>query len=436
MRPTQFQTDFPNPDEVILAIDYGTSNSLVAAAGPNKVTAPLSIDPSAPDATVFRSVLFFPSSDQCFYGHQAIAEYTAQQGEGRLVRSVKKYLPSESFLGSWIDNRLVRLEDLIGFFLLEMRKRASSALGFEVTRLLLGRPAKFSEDPVKDALAVHRLQKAAEIAGFREVSFLPEPLAAAFDLRRRLTTTQKVLVVDLGGGTSDFTVIRIGPHVFKNDDVLAMGGISVAGDAIDGQFVRAFVSPFLGAKVKYRVPMGNNILEMPRSLLDHICSPADISQLQKSDYLNFFRSVREWSLIERDRAALDRLFAIVEDQRGFQLFEEVDRVKRDLSANEVSRFLFDYPEAEIQFELARPDFETQIWPPTEKILAAMDETIKESQLKPGEIDLVYCTGGTSKLRSIQGGLRKRFDPSKIVGGNFFHSVIEGLVARAQEISRE
>lgn len=430
--------DFANPQNVTLAIDYGTSNSLAAAADSQFATAPLALDAQAADPSVFRSILYFPNGDTCFYGQTAIDEYTDRQAEGRLIRSIKKYLPSESFVGSWIDNRMVRLEDLIGYFLLEMRKRACQTLGFDVTRALIGRPAKFSDDVVKDKLAQHRLTRAAEIAGFKQIDFFPEPLAAAFELRTRLKETKTVLVVDLGGGTSDFTVIRIGPQTFKDSDVLSIGGISVAGDAVDGDFVRTSVAPYLGSKVKYRVPMGNNVLEMPKSLLDHICSPADIAQLQKSDYLNFFRSVRQWSLRDSDRLALDRLFAIVEDQQGFKLFETVDRVKRELSNDNQNPtlFKFDYPEAEFEFSIVRPDFDAQIWMSAEKILTAMDDTVRASGIAAKDIDIVYCTGGTAKLQAIQSGLTRRFPKEKIVGGNFFHSVIEGLSARAKDLASQ
>ncbi len=424
---------FARAEDVVLAIDYGTSNSLLAATDAHITTPPLALDHDAPDPSVFRSVLYFPHGDLCFYGQRAIVEYSDRQAEGRLVRSVKKYLPSESFVGSWIDNRMVRLEDLIGYFLLEMRKRACEILNLDVTRALIGRPAKFSDDPIKDKLAERRLRRAAEIAGFKEVNFLPEPLAAAFELRKSMTSTKTVLVVDLGGGTSDFTVIRIGPETFSDSDVLSIGGISVAGDVVDGDFMRASIAPHLGSKVKYRVPMGSNILEMPKSLLDHICSPADIAQLQRSDYLHFFRSVRNWSLNERDRVCLDRLFAIVEDQQGFALFEAIDQTKRHLSSVDTAPFSFQYPGAEISIDVVRPDFDAQIWNSAEKILAVMDETVKASGLKAAEIDIVYCTGGTSKLRAIQGGLVRRFGQEKIVGSNFFHSVIEGLAARAAEI---
>ncbi len=418
--------------DLTFAIDYGTSNSLLVATNGRHVTPPLALDPLAPDPSVLRSILYFPHGDQCFYGQSAIEQYSENLGEGRLIRSVKKYLPSESYVGSWIDNRMVRLEDLISFFLLEMKKRAESQLGVSgVERVVLGRPAKFSSDPAKDRLAESRLLKAAEMAGFKHIDFVPEPLAAALDLRTRLTEMKTVLVVDLGGGTSDFTVIQIGPRAYETTDVLAIGGVSVAGDAVDGEFMKFHVAPFLGSKVKYRVPMGNNVLEMPKSLLDHICSPADLAQLRRSDHMEFFRSVQKWSVRDDDKEKLERLFVLVEDQLGFAIFEEIDRLKRALGEAALVSFDFKEAGAEIEFELSRPDFDASITRPVETILASMDETIRSAQISPDQIDMVYCTGGTSKLGLIQKALRLRFPEQKILKRDFFHSVIQGLGEHAK-----
>ncbi|RYZ75646.1 MAG: Hsp70 family protein, partial [Proteobacteria bacterium] len=408
------------------AIDYGTSNSLLVATDGESVTAPLDLDPSALDPTVLRSILYFPNSKLCYYGQNAINQYNENSGEGRLIRSIKKYLPSESYVGSYIEDRVVRLEDLIGFFLLEIKKRGEAQVGRPVDRVVLGRPAKFSADPAKDQLAQYRLEKAAELAGFKQIAFLPEPLAAALDLRTRLETSKTVLVVDLGGGTSDFTVIRIGPGEFRDEDVLGIGGVSVAGDAVDGEFMKNQVAPFLGSKVKYKVPMGSNVLEMPKSLLDHICSPADLAQLRRSDHLDFFRSVQKWTLKESDKEALERLFVLVEDQLGFAIFEEIDRLKRALGESDEAKFNFDAVGAEIEFPLSRPDFDVSVTRPVEQILESMDATLRASELTPEQIDVVYCTGGTSKLALVQKALRRRFPDDKIVKQDYFHSVIQGL----------
>ena len=422
-----------NSKSVVFAIDFGTSNSLLGATDGRIDIPAVALDRTAPDPSVLRSLLYFPNQSQCYYGQEAVQMYSENQAEGRLIRSIKKFLPSENFLGSWIDNRLVRLEDLISFFLLEMKKRASAELGVDSDTVLLGRPAKFSDDPVKDGIAEHRLRKAATLAGFKNIEFLAEPLAAAFELRKKLTEPKTVLVVDLGGGTSDFTIIKIGPQTFQNEDLLAMGGISIAGDVIDGSFMQEEIAPWFGSKVSYRLPLSSNILQMPKSLLDHICSPADIAQLRKSEYFNFFQDVQRWAITADDKARLARLFVLVDDQLGFDLFENIDSCKRRFTTEMISRFSFDYPDIEISMDVAREDFDRFVHGPSEKILRTMDDTIKAAQISPAQIDLVYCTGGTSKLALIQKGLRDRFSEEKIVKTNFFHSVTEGLVARAREL---
>lgn len=418
---------------MIFAIDYGTSNSLLAVADGKKISEPLALDPESPDPTVFRSILYFPNQNQCFYGQRAIKEYCENQAEGRLIRSIKKYLPSQRFLGSWIEDRVVKLEDLISYFLLEMRKRACEQMNRDVDSVLLGRPAKFSDDPAEDKLAQYRLEKAAHLAGFKHIGFFPEPLAAAFDLKRKLDRPQKVLVVDLGGGTSDFTVLEIGPRPFKESDVLALSGVSVAGDAMDGKIMQNGIAAEFGAQVRYRVPLGNNILEMPKTLLDHICSPADIAQLRRSDYYEFFKNVQRWAPAPQDKRKLDRLFTLVDDQLGFQLFEEIERNKRELSTSPHSQFTFPYPEIDLDLTLRQKDFESWLQSPSDKILKCMDDTIRMAQLQPQDLDIVYCTGGTAKLSLIQKGLAQRFPSDKIMKADYFHSVIFGLTQRAAEL---
>lgn len=441
---------FKKSNNVTLAIDYGTSNSLVAATDGITTTPPLPIEDfglaedgqihqkqsTGFDRSIFRSILYFPNQNQCFYGAKAITEYCENQSQGRLIRSIKKYLPISTYQGSWIEDRIVRIEDLIGFFLLEMRKRACKILDKDITSVLLGRPAKFSNDPVKDEFAQERLKRAAQIAGFKDISFLPEPLAAAFDLKKTLTSQKIALVVDLGGGTSDFTVIKIGPQPFSPSDVLSIGGVSIAGDVIDGDIMKEKISPFFGSKVQYRIPMGRNIMQMPASLLTHICSPADISQLRKNEYFEFFKNVKGWTLKATDKERMNNLVVLVEEQLGFSLFEEIDRIKRELSARATSTFKFNEPEIKIETEVSKEEFQNLSAASVEKILTTMNSTLADAQVASQDIDIVYCTGGTSKLAAIQSALVDQFGPEKVVGGQLFQSVLDGLAAYAAEQLRK
>src|SRR5690349_15929503 len=137
----------------IYAIDFGTTNSLLGAANSEHTHPPIALDPLAVDPTVLRSVLYFPDAEHCFYGARALREYVAAGGDGRLIRSIKKHLPSRSFIGTHIDERPMNLEDLIGAFLAEMRARANRHFGADVKRVVLGRPARFAVSDADDAHA-------------------------------------------------------------------------------------------------------------------------------------------------------------------------------------------------------------------------------------------------------------------------------------------
>jgi hypothetical chaperone protein len=182
--------------------------------------------------------------------------------------------------------------------------------------------------------------------------------------------------------------------------------------------------------------MGSNVLEMPKSLLDHICSPADLAQLRRSDHMEFFRSVQKWSVGDNDKEKLERLFALVEDQLGFAIFEEIDRLKRALGEKEEATFDFNEVGAEISFSLSRADFDASISRPVGQILDAMDETMKLAGLSTEQIDMVYCTGGSSKLGIVQKALRQRFPEEKILKRDFFHSVIQGLGEQARSLTAD
>src|SRR4051794_2158266 len=182
------------------AIDFGTSNSLLAAANESGVHGPIALDPGSSDPSIMRSILYFPSGTACFFGQGALDEYIARGMQGRLVRSIKRFLPVRSFGATQIGSLKVTLEDLIGRFLSEMRARANAYFEADVDVVMLGRPALFSQDLGDDAYAQDRLERAALSAGFREVHFCPEPVAAAHAFRRGITTPKTVLVADFGGG--------------------------------------------------------------------------------------------------------------------------------------------------------------------------------------------------------------------------------------------
>jgi len=419
---------------LVYAIDFGTTNSLLSAADPDRTYAPIPLDPTAPDPTILRSVLFFPSMKQCFYGSQAIKEFVQHDMHGRLIRSIKKFLPTRSFVGTWIENRPMNLEDLIGVFLKELRMRANKHFDQDVDTVVLGRPAKFSPNPEEDQFAQYRLEKAAKIAGFKNIEFCPEPIAAAREFRAQITEPKTVLIADFGGGTSDYTILKMSREPYQTSDVLSIGGISLAGDSLDGAVMRERISPHFGSKVQYQVPFGKNTLQMPVQLSERICSPAEISVLRERDTLEFFNNIKKWSLNGEDRKRIDNLFMLIHEQLGFSVFEEIEKTKRALSKQDSTQFLFEYPGLKIEEEITRKDFDLYIADRAERILNSLDETVKSAQIQYSDIDIVCCTGGTAKVPLLQEGLFKRFGQEKILQHNHFHSIVQGLSERAKEMA--
>jgi hypothetical chaperone protein len=418
----------------VYAIDFGTSNSLLAGANASEVSAPIPLDPSASDPAVFRTIVHFSEESVWSFGAKALPAYVAASMRGRLLRSIKRFLPMRSFVQTTLGRRSVKLEELVGIFLREMRTRANEHFGADVKNVLLGRPARFSLDEEDDELAESRLAQAALFAGFENIAFCPEPEAAAFDYRRGMSSTCTVLVADLGGGTSDYTVVRF--HDDGRTEVLATYGVPLAGDAVDGTIMRHKVSRHFGAEVTYKVPFGSNTLSMPKSIVERLCVPADLCLLSRRDVVAFLKDVRAWSLGPEDENAIDQLLVLIDDALGFQVFEEIESTKRTLSFAPDAKFAFTYPGIEISEHVTRDAFDDGSKNVLARILSGVDTTLELAKIAPSEIDRVCVTGGTARLPRVADFLRERFGSEKLHQLSSFQSVISGLAERARHLASE
>lgn len=425
MQPADFAPE-------IYAIDFGTTNSLLAAASRSGTHAALRIDPAAVDPTVFRSILCFGSDGGTWFGAEALCRYAEQGMQGRLVRSLKKHLPSTSFQETEAAGRRYKLEELVGGILRTLRERANTYFDRDVDRVLLGRPARFGTSPAEDALAEARLCEAARLAGFRDVALCPEPIAAASAFRHRLDRPRAVLIADLGGGTSDFSLIRMGPDGYRSSGVLSTGGVGVAGDALDGSLMRAQIARHLGADAQYRAPLGKNVLTMPKRLVARLYSPADMSLLSQRDVLAFLRDIRGSTLSAEDHRQLERLVILAEDALGFQVFEAIEVSKRELCESGASTFRFDYPGIEIEQGLTLEQFETASREEVTRIIEALDTTLKAGGVRPAQVEIVCVTGGSARVPRIARALRDRFSGAEFHALSSFHAVVEGLAERARK----
>ncbi len=419
----------------VFAIDFGTSNSLLAAANAERLFAPAPLDPDASDPTILRSALYFMHLEQGHFGASAVAALLREGFRGRLIRSIKRHLPSRTFTKTQIGSRQATLEDLIGAFLRAMRERACAHFDVDVRSAVLGRPARFSNDPEDDALAERRLRVAAERAGFEQIAFCPEPVAAAYDFAEDLEEPRTVLVADLGGGTSDYTVVRMSKRGFAASDVLATGGVAVAGDALDGALVRSLVAPHFGAKAQYRAPFGHVDLDMPKALIEILSSPADLTVVDRGRVLRELESIRSGLLDKGDKTKLERFVALVEDGLGFSLYEAVEAAKRRLSDVEDTTIDVEEPSLAFRETATRAELERVGERPVGAILAALDRTLEVANLPPEAVDILCLTGGTSRMPYVAHALEQRLPRANTRRLKSFHSVVQGLAHRAREIAR-
>lgn len=421
---------------LVYAIDYGTSNTLLAAASREDVHGPIPLDGGASDPTVLKSILYAPPEGAWTWGQSAIQAYMEHLGEGRLLRSMKKYLPEKSFEGTTLQGRYLNLTDIIGAFLRTLRERANAHFGQDVQSVVLGRPAVFSHDPEEDALAEKRLTTAAQLAGFRDVRFCPEPVAAAYAFRHQLSSEKTVLIADFGGGTSDFTVLRMGPQAFREKDVLATFGTPIAGDRFDGVLMRDIISPHFGSQITYRLPMGSVDLHLPKQLLGRLCSAPDIAFLSRKDIMRLLKDAQRWSLCPEDSQRMERLFVLIEEHLGYKLFKEIEKTKINLSQEDKALFEFDHPGLTLKEEVEGEKFHLAADELVQRIMDSLDETMRRAGVVPSEVDIVCCTGGTARLPQLSASLKARFGGEKLQQYRNFHSVVGGLAEHAQLLAAE
>jgi hypothetical chaperone protein len=367
-------------------------------------------------------------------GPAAIERYLESDEKGRLVQSLKSHLASRTLSGTEVFGRRHGLEELISRMLSDLRKQAEKQFERPIRRAMVGRPVRFvgAENTDDDEFAVSRLRTAFQMAGFEHVDFELEPVAAAWSYESTLDHDELILIGDFGGGTSDFSLLRVGPgarmpgHAKK--DILGHSGVGLAGDAFDARIVRKLVSPSLGSNSEARSL--NKILP---------AVPAWIyANLERWHYLSFLRTnnVREILKSARIRALepekIEALIAIVEQDLGFQLHQAVQRVKFALSQHESAEFRFHDGGLDLRIPVTRREFETWIADDLRAVEGSVDSLLRNAGIDPRDVDRVFLTGGSSFVPSVRRIFSSRFGKERIRGGHEFTSVAHGLALRAQE----
>jgi hypothetical chaperone protein len=424
-----------------IGIDFGTTNSSVARLTDSGVEL-ASFEFRGVPTESYRSVLYFEQAKSAsgvkrthgLTGPAAIEHYLATDEKGRLIQSLKSHLSSRSLTGTEVFGRRHRLEELIARLLGDLRKAAERQFARPIAFAMVGRPVRFvgSESNEDDEFALARVREAFALAGVERVEFEMEPVAAAYSYESTLDHDELILIGDFGGGTSDFSLLRVGPGVRHQGrtprDLVGNSGIGLAGDAFDARIVRKLVSPALGS---------NSEARSLNKLLPAV--PAWIyANLERWHYLSFLRTnnVREILRSARMRALepekIEALIAIVDEDLGYQLHQAVQQVKFELSRNEDAEFRFREAGLDLRIPVARRDFESWIMEELESIERCVDSLLRSTGVDPRDVDRVFLTGGTSFVPAVRRIFARRFGEDRIRSGNEFTSVARGLALRAAE----
>jgi len=409
----------------LYGIDFGTTNSALSIYDEDKKAIVKTI--IVPSLLYFQQDQGAVESLNYVVGEHAISSYLKDGMKGRFIKSIKQILSRTTFTETRIHNRRYTASDLVTLILKDLKGKADEFIGYDCQKAIIGRPVFFDDESAqKDTLAQTRLNKAAENAGFTEVRFQFEPIGAAFAYEKTITKREKVLVADLGGGTTDFTYLVLDPEKVgskdRKKDMMASGGIYIGGDSFDSAFMWDKGTPYFGKNTLYEATPGK-VLTVPISLFANICS---------WDKMNFFNGLRIQKDLEdyyyyskKDRK-FKNLLTLVDHNLGYSVFQSIEKTKIDLSDLKVSTFAYTNMGIEINEEISIDQYNTIIHKDIQKISAYLDEFMLKNNIKPEDIDSLFLTGGSSLVGAVQHLFRTRFPHIPLNSGDNFTSVAQGL----------
>ena len=411
---------------IACGLDFGTSNSAIGVAR-DKTAA---LVPVEADSTLMPSAVFFDyeTKGRMLFGDEAISAYVGQT-EGRLMRALKSILGSplieeETLLGG----RKVPLKQVVEIFVRHLKHKAEAFAGREITTVVHGRPVRFvDDDDVADARAQAVLEGIARQVGFRDVAFVYEPIAAAHHYEQTVQSEELALIADIGGGTSDFSIIRVGPQhrdrADRGGDVLATAGIRVGGTDFDTALNLAAVMPLLGLGTQ----LVKKNLPMPNALYHELAAWPTINFAYT--YKNE-RELAELVSLAREPEKVERLLTVVRERLGHRVAFAVEDAKIALSAEERAAVSLAFLEAGLSVTATRTEFDGAIETRTERLYRSASECIAAAGLKPAAIDTIFLTGGSSRVPAVRAAIGRAAPSARLASGSDLLSVASGLTQMA------
>ncbi|GEM_PF-265811 len=405
--------------EISCGLDFGTSNSVITLTDKKTKEKLFTYSDS--------SILYFPKTNDMVYyvGEEARKQYFKEEMEGRLLKSVKTLLRQDKFLFAWIFGKKITPEQLVTCIISHLKKKGEEYIGAEIKNVTLGRPAIFSEDSIKEDIAVKRLITAAKNAGFENIKLQLEPIAAAFTYEKSIKKPETVLVADFGAGTSDFTIMRLSPEksndADRRQDIIAHGGVYIGGDLFDSEIMWYKVTPDLGRGVKYK--SFDKELEIPTSIFWELRN-WERSFLLKESKLR--RSMNSYYVFSGKNPKIRNYMTLIDNNYVFSLFKSIEKSKISLSSNKETEIVFNKDVIDIYQPFKLNEFETIIMKHTTEIKQKIFNILDSVNFKPNDIDSVFITGGSSLVVPVRQVLANIFGDDKINSQDTFNSVSYGL----------
>ena len=405
--------------------DFGTSNSAIGIVKGNSAT----LAPVEGDAAMIPSAVFFDfaDGDKPAYGRNAVDAYV-NGNDGRLMRGLKTIL-STSLIDerTALSKRSIKLTDVIAMFSRHLKAKAETAANTAIDAVVHGRPVRFVEgDDAADGRAETRLAELARQAGYKEVSFVYEPVAAAAQYESTATREETILVADIGGGTSDFSIVRIGPdrhdRADRKDDILANTGVRVGGTDFDRNLSMRAVMPELGLGTE----LVDKQLPMPRSIFADLAWWPTINLCYTPKIL---REAQEVHRLAVEPQKTERLLTVLSKHLGHRIAFAVEQAKIELTAADRTAIALAFVEAGLSAPATRENFDEAIAAELMRLRLAIWNCLALADVET--IDTVFMTGGSSLVPAVEAVLRDELPNTAIKRGDDFLSVALGLTLEAQ-----
>jgi hypothetical chaperone protein len=432
----------PEPSKCAFGIDFGTTNSSIALADSSGHVQLAKFPYLGSLTDSYRSLLYLQRLKegsvnrlQSWTGPEGIEHYLSAEVKGRLIQSLKSFLSSRTLTGTEVFGRRYTLEDLIARILRDLREKAERQFGRAIKSAVVGRPVHFAgaDADEDDSYAESRLRAAFELAGYESIEFEMEPVAAAYYYESTLDRDELILIGDFGGGTSDFSLVHVGPTIRRrgrvSGDIVGNAGLGIAGDAFDAKIIRHLVSPALGAGSRLRSL--DKILTVPNWVYIKLERWHHLSLLRAKDVLDMLRGVQAQSL---EPEKIGALVHFIKEDLGFQLHRAVQKVKCNLSNDPATTFQFSDGFVDLEAVVERASFEEWISEELEQIARCVDSLLSSSGVLPKDVDMVFLTGGSSFVPAVRRIFEARFGEKRIRGGNEFTSVARGLALKGMDLS--